>query len=140
MNRKESRQSEEPALHVVQSTAEWITLTVSAALIALLAGFLAFNASRAESDYVETRVEVGQAAKRMGDAFVLPVEVRNLGNRTLRSLTIEVTLGPAGPKQEKREIELDYLGEGETEKLFLYLDRDPAGSKVEGRPLHYLLD
>ena len=121
--------------------AEWVSLGLSVLLILSLAGFLTTRGLRSEPPFIaaEIRPRVEQA-RRLGERFVLPVELSNPSPRTLRNLRAEVEFTPEGGEPEKREIEIDYLGQGATQTVYLYLDEDPAGLRIEATPLSYRLD
>ena len=121
--------------------AEWVSLGVSALLILALATYLVLQARRGNDPYVpaEARPLLDQV-RQVGTMFILPVEITNGGRRTLRALKVEVThQGPDG-KDESQELDLDYLGERSTQKVYLYFDRHPRDLKVEAKPLHYQVD
>ncbi|MCC2671916.1 MAG: hypothetical protein K0Q72_4387 [Armatimonadetes bacterium] len=116
--------------------AEWVTLSISSAIVFGLSGFLIMEGSRPESRFVTTttRLRLDQVHK-LKDTFVLPVEVRNDGSRTIRELAIQIT----APGID-HEVTLDFLGERSSETIYAYLDKDPRTVKVEATPRSYLLD
>jgi len=81
------------------------------------------------------------AVHQVGAVFILPVEVENSGERTLRDLTVELTYTPSGEQEpRKAEATIDYLGQRARQKIYFYLNHDPRQMQVKVRPLHYRLD
>lgn len=124
-----------------RTVAEWVSLVTSALLLLGVVVFLVSDGLREPPPFVpaETRPRIDHA-RRVGDQYVVPIEVRNGGDRTLRSLEIEATYRTADGKEETQELTLDYLGEGSTTTLYLYLDQEPGRAELEVRPAHYQSD
>ena len=125
----------------VRTVAEWFSLGVSALLILGLAGYLVFQGLQLQPPYVpvEARPLLDQARPE-GERFILPIEVVNRGDRTLRDLTLEIRSLDRDGKEQSRELQIDYLGERSSQKAFVYLERDPATAQVEVAPQLYLLE
>ena len=121
--------------------AEWVSLGISAALIATLAGYLVYQGLQPQPPYVaaEAQVLMNRVLEKDGK-YILPIEVVNHGRLTLRELNVEVEYrGPDG-KQETREFTIDYLGEQSKQKIYLYFDQHPRDLQVKAEPLTYRLD
>ena len=120
--------------------AEWVTMGISMLLILGLAGYLVFQGFQPAPPYIPAEVRaLMQQVRQDGERYILPVEVANRGNRTLRDLKVEVTyLGPEG--KETQDFLIDYLGERSQQNLFFYFDRHPAELQVETQPVSYRLD
>ena len=74
--------------------AEWVSLGGSSLLVAGIAGFLVYQAILGESEYVPATVTPQpNEVREVGGWYVLAVEVRNHGRRTLRGFTGEVRSG-----------------------------------------------
>jgi uncharacterized protein (TIGR02588 family) len=121
--------------------AEWVSLGISMALILGLAGSLLYEALQPHPPYVPAEVKPLIAEIREeSDRYILPIQVANHGERTLRDLTVEVEyLSPDG-KTETRDITIDYLGERSEQKVYTYFDRHPRDLHVRARPISYRLD
>jgi uncharacterized protein (TIGR02588 family) len=89
---------------------------------------------------VETRVQLDHVG-RAGERYVVPIEVHNRGDRTMRDAKVEVT-HRTDPKAEpqSQDFTIDYLGEGSKQTIYLYVDSDPATLDVRVNVLHYRLE
>jgi uncharacterized protein (TIGR02588 family) len=125
----------------VRTAAEWVTLGVSALILLGIIGYLVYQAMRPAPPHVrvEARALVGRV-ERAGDRYVLPIELRNRGRRTVRQLRVEVRHGRQGEEPETTELDVDYLGGGSTHEAYVYLEEDPRGLKVEVEPRQYQLE
>jgi uncharacterized protein (TIGR02588 family) len=122
--------------------AEWVSLGISGALIVALAAFLVYEIVKGDSKFNLARtVPQMDAVQQVSGTFILPVEVENPGERTLRDLSVELTYTPPGAQEpQKAEAKIDYLGEGARQRVYFYLDHDPRQVPVQVRPVHYQLD
>lgn len=123
--------------------AEWVTLGLSVLLVLAIAGYLVYSGSREQSPHVpvEVRVLAGEVQEASG-RYVVPIEVRNLGRRTLKDLKVQVTFAaPAGESnQPDEEVTLDYLAAGAAQKIYLYVHRHPKDMTVVAEPSSYRLE
>ncbi len=120
--------------------AEWVSLGASALLIAGIAGYLLYEGLRGDSAFIfpEVRVLAAQS-QRHGEAWVVAVEVRNTGRRTLRDL--EVRIRYATPDGEEEDtLGVDYLGEGSSQTLYFQVRAEPERSGLRAQALHYRLE
>jgi uncharacterized protein (TIGR02588 family) len=115
---------------------------VSALLILVLTGFLLFEATRPSSPHVFPVVRaLPDTSRSSGGLYTLPVEVRNPGGTTLQSLRLVLTYTAADGKPRESDLDLDYLGERSTEKVYFLLVEDPRTLKdLEVRPDHYRVE
>lgn len=125
-----------------RTLAEWVSLGISAALIAGLGVFLVYEIMKGDGAYnVARAVAQTDQVQQVEGLFILPVEVENRGERTLRDVAVELTYTLPGKEQpETAEAKIDYLGEGVKQKLYFYLEHDPRQMPVSARALHYQLD
>lgn len=140
----ESRQGTDGSRHrPARRTAEWVSLGISALLILSIAAYLLWEGVTAQQTAVPVDVKVRpDRTQQAGERYVLPVEVRNNGQVTLRDLRIVVELAgaDAGADAGPREIDIDYLGQRSGQTLYLYFDRDPRSLDVRARPVQYRLE
>jgi uncharacterized protein (TIGR02588 family) len=121
--------------------AEWVSLGISLVLILGLAGCLLYEALQPHPPYVPVQVKPLLAEVREEDnRYILPIQVANRGERTLRDLTIEVEYRSEDGKSETRDIIIDYLGERSGQKVYTYFDRHPRYLRLRARPTSYRLD
>ena len=122
--------------------AEWVSLALSAVIIVILAGYLLFEAVTGSGPIVpaEARVRLDQIS-HAGERYVVPVEVSNRGERTMRDAKVEVTHRTAQQMpSETQDFTIDYLAERSSQTVYLYFDRDPAQLDVRATVLHYRLE
>ena len=121
--------------------AEWVTMGVSVVLVLGTAGYLVYLGLRADPPLVpvEVNVMIDRAENKDG-RYVVPIEVRNRGRRTVKNLEVRLTQLSADGRQVSSEITIDYLGEGATAKAYVYLNRDPRVARPEAEPFSYQLE
>jgi uncharacterized protein (TIGR02588 family) len=120
--------------------AEWFTLGISTLLVVAVAGILAYEAMRGDSPFVPISVEVMKdEAVKVGQQYVVPVQVQNRGAKTVRDLTLRVKQN-GGREQDGHELRIDYLGEGAEQRVYVYLQSDPREEKLEVRAVAYQVD
>ena len=124
----------------VRKLAEWVTLGVSSATILGLMTYLVLDLTEPDSPYVElVATPMHAEARRVGERFVLPIDIANRGSRTVSHASFSVAV--AGIDSGRNEtIEVDYLARESTQRVYKFVDRDPASAKVTVTPVYYRLD
>ena len=124
----------------VRKLAEWITLIVSAATIIGLIVYLLFEFAAPDSPYVELVATPSvDEARKVGESFVLPIDIENRGGRTVALATFRIT--SAGANGEEHEhVELQYLARTSKQRIYMYLARDPKIANVRITPGYYRLE
>lgn len=121
--------------------AEWVSLCISVVLILGIAGFLLYEALNSGEPYLVAETEIlYDRMKKMDGTYILPIEIRNDGEHAIRELTIQVSYTPPGGKEETRDLTLNYLGEGSSQKRYLYFKDDPKTLDLKAEPQDYNLD
>ena len=122
--------------------AEWLTLGLSVVLVLGVAAFLLYSALQDHPPFVPLEVRVRpELARQTGDGqFVVPVEVRNLGRRSLKAITIHFSHASADGTTESGDFLIDHLGEGATHEAYLLLDQPPTAAKPEAKASDYQLE
>ena len=121
--------------------AEWVTMGVSLLVVAGVAGVLGYQATREKHAFVPAEMTpLLEEVREVKGQYILPIEVTNRGGRTLQGFKARVTSHPAQGPAEDRDFEIDYLGEGATQKIYLYFDRHPRDLRVRAQPLGYRLE
>jgi uncharacterized protein (TIGR02588 family) len=121
--------------------AEWVSLVASALLILGLAGFLLYEAVQPDDPYIGAQVRPLLDQTRQEDGrYILPVEIRNPGQRTFRDLKVEVEYVSPEGKPETQDATLDYLGEGSRQRVYFYFDEDPRGLKAKAEARVYRVE
>jgi uncharacterized protein (TIGR02588 family) len=124
-----------------RKTAEWITMAGSVLVVVAVASFLLYEIAGPDSPYVSVAIRPRlDQVERRDERWLLPVEVENRGRRTLQGFKAELTYeAPAGVRG-RREIEVDFLGEGSAQRHYVSFDLDPRELRIEARPLSYHVD
>ena len=127
--------------HGPRQFAEWVTFGVSALVVVALAGYLVYDGLREDGPAVpiEVTVQLEQAAPA-GERFVVPIEVRNAGRRTLTNVKVEVTQTGAAGSPLTSSFDIDYLPKSSRETLYLYIDAHPRTAKLAARATEYRLE
>lgn len=93
--------------------AEWLTLSLSALLILAVVVFLVREATQGAEPYVTVELSVLRQDARSG---IVPVEVFNPGEVALMDVVVRIEAGEG----RGHEVTLDYLGEQERQKIYVY--------------------
>lgn len=122
--------------------AEWVTLGLSVLLVLAIAGLLVYGGMKEHPPAVPVEVRVLAAqAQEVSGRYVVPVEVRNLGRRTLKDLTVRVdSTAPDGTNAPAGDVTIDYLAARAVQKIYLYFERHPRDLRIDVRPFSYRLE
>ena len=124
-----------------RKAAERITMAGSVLVVLAVASFLLYEIAGPDSPYVPVSIRPRLDQVEPGDLrWLLPVEVENRGRRTLQGFKAEVVYEAPGGERGRREIEIDFLGEGSAQRHYVSFDRDPRELRIEARPLSYHVD
>ena len=134
-----------------RSLVEWLTLSISLALLLLLAGTLTYAQLTAgdATPLLDARADL-DAVRQVDSRYHVPIQVRNRGTAGARDIQIRVTSqapsGPAGntaltsATAETAELRLDVLPPGASETATVVLRTDPARAPIDARVVSYLHD
>ena len=121
--------------------AEGVTLALSALVVAGVAGFLVYEAIRGDPPAVPISVRVlSDQAREHEGGYVVPIEVRNNGRKTLKDVKVLVTRRPPGGEPQSHDFLIDYLPERSSQTIYLTLDRSPSDLRLEAKPFSYQLE
>lgn len=124
-----------------RKAAEWVTTIGSLFVILAVASFLVYEIAGPDSPFVPVAIRPRlDQVERRDERWLLPVEVENRGRRTLQGFKGEVTFEASGGERGRREIEIDFLGEGSLQRHYVSFDRDPRLLRLDARPLGYHVD
>ncbi len=128
-------------LSVPRRLAEWISLGVSGVLLLATASYLVVQGLRGQSAFVPVSVKILENEVAASEAqYILPIEVHNLGEQTIRAFTGEISITLTENETEAHEFALDYLGVGARERVYVYFEQDPRGRDVKAKPLTYQVE
>jgi uncharacterized protein (TIGR02588 family) len=129
-----------------RSLVEWVTLSISVALLLLLAGILTHAQLTAQSatPLLEARADL-EGVRQIDGAYHVPVQVQNRGTAGARDIQIRVSsqggaAALASSNAEPAELRLDVLPPGASETATVVLRTDPARTPIEARVVSYLHD
>jgi uncharacterized protein (TIGR02588 family) len=122
-----------------RSTAEWITLGVSSAVILAVVGLLVYHqlSGGDEPPVIEVQPRL-EAVRAAGGAYYLPVEVANGGGATAQDVRVLVSMGTGGTDREASELLIDFLPGGGTASGVVVFRQDPRQRPLEVDVLSYL--
>ncbi len=114
---------------------EWVVFGVSAALIATVIGFLAYESVTMGDALPDIQLQTGTPEARTG-YFAVPMRVTNKGDQTAEGVHIEVVLKTGGD-EEHSDIEVAFLPRRGAREAWVTFKSDPAAGMLEARVLGY---
>lgn len=111
---------------------EWLVFTVSAVLVIAVIAVLLVSGARSGHTPPSLAIETGTVEKR-GDAFRLPVHVRNTGEETAEHARIELELTENGAVVERAELTFAFIPKRSSREGWVELQRDPQCCTVAAR-------
>ena len=121
--------------------AEWVTMGLSVVLVLGTVGYLVYLGLRGDPPLVPVQITVlADQSREKAGRYVVPVEVRNQGQRTLKNLKVRLSQRTAGGREEAGDLTIDYLGERATATVYVYLNKDPREQPLEVEPSNYQLE
>lgn len=114
-----------------RTVAEWATLAISIAILAVLFGAIGFFYLRGdgEDSIIEVTPLTGEV-RRAGDRFMLPVEIANTGERTASTVAVTIALMVDGEEAESADFSIDFLAGGASERGVAIFTTDPATAEI----------
>lgn len=114
-----------------RSTAEWITLGISAAILISIVGALTWLSFRGAENPPLIVVEPNLERVREDDSgYYLPFTIRNTGDTTVADAIVQAELDTGTGQPETAEITIDFLDGGEEAAgTFVFRD-DPASGDL----------
>ena len=121
-----------------RSPAEWTTLAISVATIAIflaLVTWLYFRGSE-EPPIISVQVDT-EAVREDSGSWYLPVEIVNDGDVTVENAQVEGTLDTGEGEPQVASITVDFLGGGERVSGTLVFSSDPREGELEVGPTSF---
>lgn len=114
-----------------RTVAEWVTFAVSVVILLVLVGLIAVEAGEPDRPALPRVVETGPV-ERHGEAFVVPVKVRNEGGATAETVQVvaELTIGEEVLEADQS---VEFLARDETAEVAFVFAEDPAGGTLDVR-------
>ena len=121
-----------------RSPAEWTTLAISVATIAIFLALVTWLYFRGSEEPPVISVTVDTEAVREDDgAFYLPIEIVNDGDATVENAQVEGTLDTGEGEPQVASITIDFLGGGERVNGTLVFSSDPREGDLEVGPTSF---
>ena len=120
--------------------AEWVSLGISLLLILGLSAYLVREGLSGKTELTVQIRPVWDEIQRAHGRFVVPIEIRNAGPRTMRELKIGISYLDADGEKQEQEASIDYLGEKSHTRVFIFTPTDPRRARLEAIPLLYRLE
>ena len=115
---------------------EWIVFAVSLVVVAGTLGFLAWDGLQGEDSPAALSVEIGRPEPR-GNAWAVPVTVRNDGDATAEGVQVEVTLEAPGAEPERAGFEALFVPRRSKREGWVTFRSDPSRGRLSGRVAGY---
>ena len=122
-----------------RTTAEWVSLGLSLAVIVALLGLLGYAHVRRGEDPASLSVQpqLDQVRQRDG-AYYLPVEIKNTGGRAAEELRVPLTLTTQGVEPETATVTIHLLAGGEAHQATVAFRADPRRGRIAAGPLTFV--
>ncbi len=104
---------------------EWLVFAASAILVAGVAAVLIVSGARSAHAPPALVIESGPA-ERNGDAYRVPITVRNTGDETAEHARIEVELTRGAEVVERAELTFAFIPKRSAREGWVELHRDPS--------------
>ncbi len=122
-----------------RTVAEWTTFAISAAIIAAVVGLLLYQqlagGDRPATIVVSPRLD---ALRQEADAYYVPIDVANRGDKTAEAVRLRVTLDAGGSAPEIAELLIDLLAGGATAHSVAVFRADPRRGTLAVGGVSYL--
>ena len=117
-----------------RSPVEWVTFAVAVVIIGIVVALVAVEIPKSKTPSAPV-AEPGVIEAR-GDRYVVPVIVRNQGQRTATDVQVRATLTVDGEEHEGDQL-VDFLSGGESEEVEFVFEDDPTDGELEVRVTGY---
>ena len=129
---------EETTAQSGRTVAEWTTLGISLAILAVVFASIAWLWVRDTGAPASVEVTpLTEAIRNEGDVWYLPLEIENSGDATAEDVVVEVALDTGQGEPETAEITVTFLASGETARGTAVFTSDPASGDLTIRPVSF---
>ena len=127
-----SKRSSRRAGNKDATTAEHVTQAISALLLLMLLGGIAFLELRRGDEPARIVVTPDYAAAEQDEgAWYLPVTIRNVGDRATDVLRVDVVRPVEGEEPEVAEFDFAFVAGGEEVQAIAVFDEEPTADTIE---------
>ena len=114
----------------VRSPAEWITLTLSAFVLALIVGLVLYDWQVGKNIPPAFQVEITEATRLTEGRYYVPFTLRNTGGRIARTVQVLADLHLPDDTDETGEQQFDFLSGNERKHGGFVFEHDPKGGEL----------
>ena len=127
----DSNNSQERGDKKERSAAEWVTVVVSTLIMLALVGLVIFQYATQGTRPSTIKVEPAmEEVSRRGDAYYLPVNITNDGDRAVEDVEIQLSLKVGEGEPESAAFSVHFLAGGETDQEIVVFSNDPAKGQL----------
>lgn len=119
-------------MNVQKNAVEWTVFALAAIIVLASVGGLVFLSVQSHERPPELEARA-LAPQRTASGFVVPVQVRNKGDRTAEAVHVEVSLKSGEETVERSEMTFDYLPRHSEREGSAIFSRDPQCCSIEAR-------
>ena len=122
-----------------RSVAEWVSLAISATIVAGLVGLVLYQhlARGDRPPSIDVRPQL-EAVRGEAEAYYLPVEIANRGDRTAEDVRVQLVLSADQGRRQAAELRIDFLPGGGTASGTAVFQDDPARGRLAVEMLSFL--
>jgi len=116
---------------------EWVVFFISLLLLSGVLGYLVYDALTIGSEPPTIEIELGDVSAR-GEQYMLPVTIRNVGDRTAEDVIVEVVLVRDAKELEAAELTAAFVARDSTANGWAVFSIDPGtATSIEARVLGF---
>ncbi len=114
-----------------RTTAEWISLFVSVAIVLVLVGGLVYQifARGNRPPVIEVKPLI-EEVRQEGDSYYLPLDITNNGDRTAENVEVMLSLDTGEGEPETMQFQVQFLDGGETENQTVVFQNNPTEGEL----------
>ncbi|MGB3768880.1 MAG: TIGR02588 family protein [Phormidesmis sp.] len=114
----------------VRSPAEWITLTLSTFVLALIVGLVLYDWQISKNIPPAFQVEITEATRLTEGRYYVPFTLYNSGGRIARTVQVLADLNLPDGTDETGEQQFDFLSGNERKKGGFVFEHDPQAGEL----------
>ena len=114
-----------------RTTAEWVSLFISVAIVLALVGGLVYQifAGGHRPPTIEIK-PLMEEVRQEGDSYYLSLDITNNGDRTAENVEVMLSLDTGGGDPETMQFQVQFLDGGETENQTVIFRNNPAEGEL----------
>lgn len=125
---------------VERSPAEWVSLSISLAIVLGLVAVILFlySSGRSDEPTIDVQPDFDQVRQDAGD-YYLPVTIANTGDVTAEEVMVEVSFTGSEGTRETSEVTIRFLAGNATEESVVVFSGDPRDGDVSTDVISYIM-